>query len=73
MGDEFNRHHIKIRTILRIDTKTIYEELTQALGSDAPSDRTVTGWAQRFREGREDISDDPRSGRPISVFIDENI
>ena len=73
MGDEFNRHHIKIRTILRIDTKTIYEELTQALGSDAPSDRTVRRWAQCFHEEKEDVDEDPRSGRPISVFTDENI
>ncbi|CAF4682689.1 unnamed protein product, partial [Rotaria sp. Silwood2] len=73
MTNEFDRYYIKVRTILGIDAKTIYEELTQALGSDAPSDRTVRRWAQRFREGREDISDDPRSGRPISVLTDENI
>lgn len=73
MGDEFNRYYIKIRTILGIDAKTIYEELTEALGSDAPSDRSVRRWVQRFREGKEDVDDDPRSGRPISVFTDENI
>ena len=28
---------------------------------------------KRFREGREDVSDDPRSGRPISVLTVENI
>lgn len=59
MGDEFNRYYIKIRTILGIDAKTIYEELTEALGSDTPSDRTVRRWTQRFREGKEDIDDDP--------------
>jgi transposase len=43
------------------------------LESDAPSYRTVRRWAQRFREGREDVTDDPRSGRPISLLTDENI
>ncbi|CAF3706322.1 unnamed protein product [Rotaria sordida] len=33
----------------------------------------VKNWAKRFREGREDVSDDPRSGRPISVLTVENI
>ncbi|CAF1278719.1 unnamed protein product [Rotaria sp. Silwood1] len=33
----------------------------------------VKNWAKRFREGREDVSDDPRSGRPISILTVENI
>ena len=52
---------------------TIYEELATALGPDAPAYRTVTKWAERFREGREDVNDDPRSGRPVSELTDENI
>ena len=56
-----------------INPKTIFEELTEALGFDGPSYATVKRWAKRFREGREDVSDDPRSGRPISVLTDENI
>ncbi|CAF3727890.1 unnamed protein product [Rotaria sordida] len=63
----------RIRAILGIDSKTIFDELTEALGPDAPSYPTVRRWAKRFREGREDVSDDPRSGRPISVLTDENI
>jgi transposase len=73
MANEFDRYYIKIRTILRIDAKTIHEELTTALGPGAPSYRTVARWAQRFREGREDVNDDPRSGRPVSELTDENI
>ena len=73
MTDEFNRYYIRIRVILGIDSKTIFEELTEALGPDAPSYSNVRKWAKRFHEGREDVSDDPRSGRPISVFTDENI
>ena len=45
---------------------TIHEELATALGPDAPAYRTVAKWAERFREGREDVNDDLRSGRPLS-------
>ena len=58
---------------MKIDPKTIYEELATALGSKAPSYPTVAEWAKRFREGREDVNDDPRSGRPVSELTDENI
>ena len=56
-----------------IDVKTIHNEFTTALGPDAPSYHTVARWASRFHEGREDINDDPRSGRPLSQLTDENI
>ncbi|CAF1476432.1 unnamed protein product, partial [Didymodactylos carnosus] len=39
--------------------KTIHEELTTALGPNAPSYSTVARWAKRFREGREDFNDEP--------------
>ncbi|CAF4604500.1 unnamed protein product, partial [Rotaria magnacalcarata] len=45
MADEFNRYYIKIRAILGIDAKTIFDELTEALGPDAPSYPTVRRWA----------------------------
>ena len=43
------------------------------LGPDAPAYRTVAKWPERFREGREDVNDDLRSGRPVSELTDENI
>ncbi|CAF1268956.1 unnamed protein product [Rotaria sp. Silwood1] len=73
MTDEFNRYYIRIRAILGMDSKTTFDELTEALRPDAPSYSMVRKWTKRFREGREDVSDDPRSGRPISVLTDENI
>ncbi|CAF1347479.1 unnamed protein product [Didymodactylos carnosus] len=73
MTDEFNRYYIKIRTILEINAKIICEELTTALGPDAAAYSTAAKWAKHFREGREDVNDDFRSGRPISVLTDENI
>ncbi|CAF1083628.1 unnamed protein product [Rotaria sp. Silwood1] len=73
MTDEFSRYYIRIRAILGIYSKTIFDELTEALGLDASSYPMVRKWTKRFREGREDVSNDPRSGRPISVLRDENI
>ena len=66
MNNEYNRYYIRIRTILGIATTIIHEELATALGPDAPAYRTVAKWAERFREGREDVNDDLRSARPLS-------
>ena len=73
MDNELNRYYIKIRTILEIDSKIIHEELVTALGPSAPSYTTVTRWAKRFREGRENVNDHPRSASPLSKFTGENI
>ncbi|CAF1145434.1 unnamed protein product [Rotaria magnacalcarata] len=42
------------------------EQEEKSLGPSAPSYTTVTRWAKRFRKGREDVNDDPRSGRLVS-------
>ena len=73
MDNEFDRCYIKIRTILGIDAKTIHKELTIALGSNAPSYRTVVWWTSRCREGRKDVNDAPRSALPVPELADENI
>ena len=47
--------------------------LTEAYG-DAALSRTVVGmWHKAFKEGRENVEDDPRSGRPISSTDDQNV
>ena len=73
MERELNRYYIKVRTILGINPKKIHKELKTALGLNAPTYRTVAKWAKRFSEGREDINDEPRLGRPVSELTDENI
>ena len=60
MNNEYNRYYIRIPTILGIAPMAIYEQLATPLGPDAPSYRTVAKWAERFREGKEDINDDLR-------------
>ncbi len=40
-------------------------EALQKVSRDATSKKTaVYKWLQRFREGREDLEDDPKEGRP---------
>ena len=73
MNNQFNRYYRIIRTILEIDSKTIHEEFVTALRPSAPSYTIVTRWAKRFREGKEDVNDDPRSASPVSEVTGENI
>ena len=40
---------------------------------DCPSRSTVEQWAARFQSGNTDVSDLPRSGRPVSVSTPENV
>ena len=59
MDNELNRCYIKILTVFQIDPKTIHRELVTALRLSAPSYTTLTRWAERFREGKEDVNDSP--------------
>ncbi|CAF3783800.1 unnamed protein product [Rotaria sp. Silwood1] len=65
--------HTSVRTALNIDVTTIHDELCTVFGDEAPSYRTITRWAQWFREGREEIEDEERSGRPVTECTLENI
>nr|XP_045001724.1 protein GVQW3 isoform X2 [Jaculus jaculus] len=47
--------------------------LKEAYGDEVMSRARVFDWHKRFKEGREDIRDDARSGRPITHRTDENI
>ena len=42
-------------------------------GSAAMSSASVYRWYARFRDGREDVKDDARSGRPSTARTDENV
>jgi transposase len=46
--------------------------LREAYGEDALSRSRVFEWHKRFSEGREDVEDDERSGRPVTKKTDEN-
>jgi len=44
-----------------------------AYGDQALSRSNVFRWYGRFHDGREDIEDDPRSGRPTECCNDNNV
>lgn len=73
MENEHLRFYIQTRTILQINPTTIHQELISAYGQEAVSYSTVQKWAKLFREGRMEVEDNPRPGRPLSVTTNENI
>jgi hypothetical protein len=48
----------------------IFAALTKAYGDAILSRTTVFKWHTAFKEGRETVEDDPRSGRPVSSTND---
>lgn len=73
MNKENFGFYIKVRTALNVEATTIHDELRAVFGDEAPSYRTIARWAQWFREEREEIDDDERSGRPVTESTPENI
>jgi hypothetical protein len=46
--------------------------LTEAYGADAMKKSSVFKWHKRFKDIREDVKDDERTGRPKTHPTDEN-
>ena len=49
------------------------ELINKAYGSAAMSRAVVCRWYARFRDGREDVKNDARNGRPSTARTDENV
>ncbi|XP_039314693.1 protein GVQW3-like [Solenopsis invicta] len=47
--------------------------IQQAFGSDCLSKSQVFRWHKSFKEGQEEVTDEPRIGRPSTSRIDENV
>jgi len=48
----------------------IHRQICQVYGDNAMSDGMVRKWVRMFNEGRENVHDEPRSGRPSLVNDD---
>lgn len=73
MDKEHFRFYIRVRTALQIQPTAIHNELHTVFGDQAPPLRTVQRWSKWFREGREEVEDEERSGRPVTETTPENI
>ncbi|GBM27494.1 Putative uncharacterized protein FLJ37770 [Araneus ventricosus] len=50
-----------------------HEMLLKVYGVDAGSKKCVFEWFKCFRDGKEDVKDEPRSGRPPTSTTPDNI
>jgi len=64
---------IKFCVKLNKSATETFASLTEAYGDATLSRTMVFKWHKAFKEGRENVEDDPRSGRPISSTNDENV
>ncbi|GFG30570.1 hypothetical protein Cfor_10488 [Coptotermes formosanus] len=75
MLDKKIEQRINIKFLVKLKktaTETVYL-LREAYGEDALSKSRVFEWHKRFSEGRENVEDDERSGRPVTMKTDENV
>ena len=73
--DVKEEQHVAIKFFCKVDysaTKTV-EQIQKAYGDAALSRTTIFEWHKQFREGRESVNDDERSGQPTKSRTDDNI
>jgi len=67
------RYAIKFCVKLNKSATETFASLTETSGDVTLSRTVVFKWHKVFKEGRENVEDDPRSGRPISSTNDRNV
>lgn len=68
------RAKIKMYVELGKSAVETYKMIEKAYGKDECMSRTqVSSWYKRFKDGRTDINDNPKSGRPSIAINDELI
>ena len=69
------KQRINLKFLVRLE-KTPTEALKllqEVYGDDTISRTRLFEWHRRFKQGREEVEDDHRSGRPSASRIDENV
>ena len=67
------RYAIKFCVKLNKSATETFASLTEAYGDATLSRTVVFKWHKAFKKDRENVEDDPHSGRPISSTSDENV
>ncbi|XP_045149088.1 protein GVQW3 isoform X2 [Echinops telfairi] len=75
MSDRYLEQRISIKFCVKLhkSASETHHLLKEAYGDGAMSRARVFDWHKRFKEGREDVRDDARSGRPVTHRTRENI
>ena len=73
IAEQEQRAYIKFRSLLKDSNRNIHNYLVEVCGDQALAHSTVRRWAQLFREGRDSMEDEPRTGRPKSSTGDLSI
>jgi len=64
---------IKFCVKLNKSATETFASLTKAYGDATLSRTMVFKWHKTFKEGQENVEDNPRSGRPIMSTNDQNV
>ena len=67
------RYAIKFCVKLNKSATETFASLTEVYGDATLSRTMVSKWHKTFKEDRENVEDDPLSGRPISSTNDQNV
>ena len=67
------RTYIKARNELKIEPKSIFNEICQVYGDNEVSYRLVRNWIAKFNSGLDSIQDASRSGRRRTAVTPKNI
>ncbi|XP_065384815.1 protein GVQW3 isoform X2 [Macaca fascicularis] len=75
MSDRYLEQRISIKFCVKLNKSAseTHHLLKEAYGEEVMSRARVFDWHKRFKEGREDVRDDARSGRPVTHRTDDNI
>jgi transposase len=63
----------EIRSVIRflnarnVKPADIHRQICEVYGENAMSDGMVRKWVRKFKEGRDNVHDEPRSGRPSVI------
>jgi len=68
-----HRAYIKIETLRGKTSTEIHSSLMELCGVETVDRSTISRWAQRFREGRLSIENDPKSGRPRTSTDEQSV
>ena len=61
------RSVIKFLVLRRVPNDQIFSQLEDAYGKDCPCRRTIYNWIAVFKQGRQSVFDEERSGRPSEI------